>query len=137
MSTETGKIAIRDIEPTDSSFLFSTWKNSLYYTKPYRHIPRDIYNYSYDAVITKILNRPNVEVKVACLDANTDIILGYIAYEPKILHWIYVKEDWRRLGIAKRLFPAGIKASTHITELGSALMPDDMVFNPFILNGSQ
>ncbi len=132
MSLAEAKILVRDIEPADLDFIQASWKNSLCYTKPYRYIPKSIFYNFYSSVISRIIGRPGIEIKSAVLETEPNIVLGFVVYEPGIIHWIYVKEDWRRLGIAKRLMPKGIKYSSHITELGWQIMPESIDYNPFI-----
>ena len=66
-------------------------------------------------IIEKVFLDPNVAVKIACLTEDPEVILGYSITEGDIIHWVYVKEMWRKQGIAKMLLPKNIKTATNLT----------------------
>lgn len=109
-------IAIRDLEPEDYNFVYATWNKSYCFGNPsFRKIPQtDFYKYQ-SCVIRHLLTKPGVQKKVAVLKEDPDIILGYAFYEDDIAHYVFVKDDWRRIGIAKGLLPLGIQTITHST----------------------
>lgn len=128
-------LSIRDVDVQDLNFIFSSWKRSLYYTKPYRYIDPSTYHRCHGQLIERILNSPNVQIKVACLEDDPNIIVGYSVFQPKTLHWIYVKEDWRRQRIADKLYPQGVQFCSHMTAtfhiIRSANPRYWVVFNPY------
>lgn len=72
------------------------------------------------------------QVKVACLEEEPDVVLGYAVYEGETLHWVFVKKAWRKLEIASKLVPKKISRITHITKLGKSLKDKEWVFDPFL-----
>ena len=49
---------------------------------------------------------PHVTVRVACDSTDPDAILGFVVYqgsETSIVHYVHVRKDFRRLGIARAL----------------------------------
>ncbi len=69
---------------------------------------------------------------VACLKSDPDVILGYSVSEPGVLHWVFVKPDWRRIGIANDLIPKGIHTVTGFTRVGDIIRRHkNLKFNPF------
>lgn len=73
---------------------------------------------------------------VACLTEDPDVLLGYAISSPEALHYVFVKEAWRRRGIASRLLgPVGAyKHVTHLTEATEELRNKyRMGFNPFLI----
>lgn len=130
-------ITIRLAEPTDTNFIHATFLRGLYYGNSWFNlIPRDIFFPTYQKVVTALLASPNTLVTVACLKEDQDIIVGFsiISIDGEILHWVSVKKDWRRNGIAKALVPKNTKSVSHITKLGLELLPklENVIFNPFI-----
>lgn len=85
---------------TDEAFLYESWiKNTRV-----RACPVDLVVNGQRNRINRLLRRPDINIQVACLDENTDLILGYIVMEgPNRLHWIYVKGKYRQAGIAREL----------------------------------
>lgn len=127
-------ISIRQAIPEDLNFVMATWLRGLYYGNPwFKEIKKDNFMAKYHDIITKVLSKETTRVKVAALIDDQNIILGYSVQEPALLHWIFVKEAWRRMGIAKRLTPERIDVTTHLTVLGRKLKPQDMEFNPFLI----
>lgn len=61
--------------------------------------------------VRALLARPESVLRVACLPDDSDAILGWAALsadEPPTLHYVYVRKDARKQGIA-RLLLAGVE----------------------------
>lgn len=126
-------VEIRNGIVTDKDLIHATWLRPLYYDNDlFGEIDRDQYFKTYDQVIKKILERPAIWVRIACLRDDPDVILGYAVVEKDILHWVYIKKAWRELGLAKKLIPPYITQFSHATNLGLMIRPKDWIFNPFI-----
>lgn len=120
----------------DIAFIFATWLRGLYYGNDwFEAIPKDIFMENYHRVVEALLEKPSVEIRISCLKEDPSTILGYaiIERDRNAIHWIFVKEAWRRFGIAKSLIPEDQKwvMATHLTKLGKRLKPREMIFNPF------
>jgi hypothetical protein len=87
----------------------------------------------YHKVIEALLNNENINVSVACLDDDHDVILSYCIYSDESIHWVYTKPAWRKFGIAKHIIPSSIKNVTHLTKVGRAIKPREWVYNPFLI----
>lgn len=122
-------LTIRFKKIEDEPFIYSSWLNSLYAngiwrnmrtvgTKKQPFMDRKII-FKYQTVIAHLLAKSNVSVNIACLKDDADIIVGYSVHErmPRdtILHWVYVREDWQREGIARDLCPKNYTIITHLT----------------------
>lgn len=133
-------ISIRDYLPTDESFLYKTWLDGLKYGNTQNKLDKDVnqenehwFKYSFEEleyshfcakyrkIIKHIISKPNTKVRIACLIDDPDTIIGYIITEPQILHWVYVRNDWRNIGIARDLIPDNITYVTHLTKPGIAI----------------
>ena len=66
-------------------------------------IPPSLSLYYHDIILKKILT--NCTLLVACDPEDPDVIWGYVAFDTKdpVLHFVYVKGAFRRMGIGTRL----------------------------------
>jgi hypothetical protein len=139
-------IKIRDMAESDKGFIYSTWLNAVYFgnkwakdVDPIKGAPIDVWGeieegpfYAcYRNVIEKLLAR--CITKIACLKEDEDVILGYANYENDVLHFVFVKDAWRRVGIAKKLVPKGITSITHLTKIGHYAKRKSWKYNPFLI----
>ncbi len=132
---------IRDAEEGDRPFIFSTWLRGMFYGNQwFGQVPKDIFMANYHRVIENLLESPGTIVKVACLTDDKDIILGYSVYrdagDGSVLDYVFVKQAWRKVGIGKSLVPSDVKAVTHLTEQGRAMLKTKLPnahFNPFLI----
>lgn len=130
-------VTTRDFKQEDYNFILATWLRGLYYGDSwFKEIPKQLFMESYQKVIVALLNTPGLQVKVSCLKEDPDVILGYAVYKGSTLHWVYVKSNWRRIGIMKSLVPNYTTTITHLTKLGLSLLKrrEGVVFNPFALS---
>lgn len=130
---------IRKMNDEDRSFIFATWLRCYKHDSPLtKYIRRDLFFARHKAVIEKIL--ASCEVDVACDGNDKDLIFGYIAHEKGIIHFVYVKEPFRKLGIAKKLWQ-GVKnykdcQTSHLTYSLLDLWTANIInceFNPYLL----
>lgn len=129
-------VVARPFQVSDFEFIISTWIRGLYYGNSwFKEIPKDIFMKFYQRVITDIMASQNTTAWVACLKEDPDVIVGYAAFHlPDVVHYVYVKEAWRHLGIASYLVkPHAPKYCSHLTKAGLKLKPKEMIFNPFNL----
>lgn len=102
----------------------------------FRLIPHEIYKENYDKYLRSVIQRKDTIIRLAVLNPDRDIILGFSILEPGVLHYVYVARDYRLQGIGKALIPQhDFDAFTHITEIGLKLWPKKFpkaIFNPFI-----
>lgn len=150
---KTDLIATRPYKPEDRNFIISIWLSSLKYGnsgKDHRGemiyswfgaMPDELYREKFGQIFTKMINDPKITFMVACLRDDEDTILGFVSYElsKKALHWIFVRPDWRKIGIANMLLPPSIyeqiKVITHLSFKGWRLNKIKLKaeFNPFLL----
>lgn len=138
--------AIRDPKEADISFIYATWLNSYYSDSHYAYYNNDqarncvrktIYFESYRQIIDHILL--DAKVKVACKQDDEDVIFGYLVHEPKLIHYCFVKDAFRGLGVAKSLLESADNAfEFECTHLTKRLQPylrrnKHITFNPYKL----
>lgn len=93
--------------PTADEFplIFDSWANSFRKSPWAGCIPNHLYDVTSRATIDGILNRG---ARVNCAVVDLEIgrrVLGYSVSEPSrgILHWLYVKRDYRKMGVGTSL----------------------------------
>jgi hypothetical protein len=139
-------ITIRSLEPNDLRFIYATMLRGLYYgCHFYGAIEKSAFFSAYQEVLVKILSKTHLTPCIAVLTEDPECILGYSLVERRvaseaadrsdILHFIYVKNAWRKQGIAKRLLQGSkITTTTHITDLGNSIRNQrGWAFNPFLI----
>lgn len=141
MLQKTDLVAYRPLKEEDRNFIYATWLRGLYYDKDgwFREIPKDIFMENYHRAIERVLSSPHINVRVACLKDDADVILGYSVSrkypEAEVLDWVFVKSAWRGIGVTKGLIPNQIQAVTHLTTPGKAILRKkfpDAIYNPFL-----
>lgn len=119
----------------DRAFVFSSW------LKSYRDSMPLVWNGTYYAgqhsLIERLLDDAQTQVVVASPIDDDLTILGWaVRSKPstlRALHYVYVKEAFRRMGIGASL--AGeFQVATHMTRYGQlALKGRPVVYNPYLL----
>lgn len=138
MITKAELITIRNYRPEDEDFVFSTFLLGLYHGDTwFSKIKKPVFLHHYRLILKQLLNHPNVKINVSCLKDDADVILGYsvLSKNEQILHWVFIKSAWRKIGIARSLVPNTINTVTHLTAVGLSLLKkyDNVSFNPFVL----
>lgn len=138
MSEFAGLYDIRDAKLNDKNFILATFLRGLYYGDSwFSLIPKSVFMANYKKVAETLAVSPRTTIKIACLKEDPDVIIGYsiLSADYQTIHWVYVKEKWRRLGIARSLVPSRPTAVSHLTALGKSLLTkfDNVIFNPFAL----
>lgn len=130
---------LRDAEASDISFIYDSFMKSYKADGPLGKITtKRVFFQEFPQVIDRILSTSKVQIM--CLSEEPKIIVGYIIFQPQLIHYIFVKEPFRRNGIAKTLksHALGLNDSftyTHITHHVKKLLTKypDALFNPFKL----
>lgn len=107
------KVILRAYNPeTDSAFILDSWSKRLFHGKkprPPKSWFREFFNHA-KAVLE------NAKVYVACTEDAPDTITGYSIVKDNILHFVYVKIGYRRVGIGTLLVSnKGIRYLAFIT----------------------
>ena len=129
-------IKIRDAHPEDINFIYATWLRSYRRDSDVGRQARNLVYYKeYNKVIDHLLTSSTI--KVACLDDDEVVILGYAVFDRDNIHYVFVKEAFRRLGIAKRLIESSLilpETCTHSTYIAEVIIEKfKLTYNPFSL----
>lgn len=134
---DTLQIVVRPVKPEDHNFIFSAWLKGQYFGNSYfRQIPQDLYFEGYARTIAELLSpfHPEgpVTIRIACDEGSPEWISGFSVSRGNDLYWVYVKENFRRQGIATLLIESeNIKTAKSTTKAGRAFMDKKgIIFNP-------
>lgn len=134
-----GLYNIRPVNLNDKNFIIKSFLLGLYHGDSwFTRIPKRIFMDYYKHIVVALITSPKVVINVACLPDDPEVILGYAvtSTDKDTVHWVYVKEKWRKQGIMKSLLPSSFKYTTHLTSLGYAILTNKykhVIFNPFKL----
>lgn len=114
-------VTYREVRPDDESFIYSSWLKSFRAGSTWAaEIPGQIYFSNHKKVIARLLGEAGVVV--AANPEATDQIFGYGVYQPTaggvtVLHYVYVKHPYRRLGIGSDMVRVVRQISGHEQDL--------------------
>jgi hypothetical protein len=130
-------VIIRNYKKEDEAFVYSTFLLGVYHGESwFSKIQKSIFLHNYRLFLNKLIAFENTQIKIACLKDDEDTLVGYsiMTKSEDTLHWVFVKNAWRKIGVAKTLVPNTIKNVTHLSSQGEKIMETHpgMVFNPFL-----
>lgn len=124
-------------------FIYDSWILSFKKSVWAGCVPNSLWFDTQRTVIREILDRgATVLVAVSPIAGREDEfpgirrVMGYVVAEPKhhVLHWLYVKNDYRGMGIGKALLaavcPDGEWLYTHRTKASAGFLGRRFVWNP-------
>lgn len=116
----TPELLLRRPEPGDRNFIVDAWLNSNVQLATRLHMPRSLYRRHQRRLIDRLWSDPECTWLVACLPKDPSFIFGWACGEASdagpVLHFTYVKQSARRMGVATallRAFFAGVEG-THL-----------------------
>lgn len=96
---------IRELDPDDRGYVISSWREGHKQAPKMCRVPWSYYKYSHGALIKQAFD--GAEVLGAYVE---DVLIGYVVFtrgkRVHTLHWLYVKKDARKNGIATALLEA-------------------------------
>jgi GNAT superfamily N-acetyltransferase len=116
---ERALVETRPMTEGDRSYVFSTWLNSYWPTASgirYRHRSKVDYQRTHDARI-KLALLEGMRVTVGFDSEFPGVIVGWVAHTNGTLHFLYVRKELRRNGVARELLAtaSGLWAHSHAT----------------------
>lgn len=135
-------ILIRPYKEEDHNFICSSYIKSTYFNSIDKTI-RMVKKIEHDRAMDRKINEMILSsvTLVAVPENDTDLIAGYIMFTYDCCHYVYVKNDFRKMGVATELFKAatlpkeGLVVS-HINKTTLEIMQHLSIsfdFNPFKL----
>jgi hypothetical protein len=135
-------VLYRNLQETDKEFLFSSWLKSFRNGTMVRNIPNAVYYANHHKVIENLMR--DAKTIICCNADDPSIIYGYICYDyidsQFVLHFMYIKQLYRKLGIAQDLLSATgndfnkLGCYTHQTLVAIAKEESlNLVYHPYLL----
>lgn len=108
-------LLIRPAREGDMAFVIDAWKRSYEASPAVRGADREHYRAEMSRAIRRLCSRATV--RVACASEDDDHVVGFAAFsQPEgaraELHYVYVKKDFRGMGIARKLL-ADVSVGTY------------------------
>lgn len=128
-------IFVRAMTAADRPFVFGTWLASYQQALDVRGVRPDTYKAGMTARIAALLARGRTVVAVETAAPTAG--LGWCCSEGDTVHFVYVKRDARRHGVATAMLPPEARAYSHRTYLVQHLRrAATMQFDPFAIEGA-
>lgn len=100
----------------------SRWMRSYRHCNDYmKLVDPAAYYQAYGVYILNILSRPTTVVRLAVLQEDHDVVLGFGVAENTLLHYVEVPTAYRKQGIGRNLVPEKVEWFSHLTKLGMKL----------------
>ena len=97
------EFSIRVGTADDNGFIAKSWLETLRASHEARAIDSAIFSRHHSRIISNVLRRQSVTVRIAH-PADSDFeILGFAVLAPGKIHFVYVRKAFRKFGIAKKL----------------------------------
>ena len=137
MTTNNPPVVLRDIQESDMPFVIDSWFNSHLKAKS---CIKAIYDKEQRILIKRILANPKTTTEILCLETDNDHIIGFICYQgTSILHYVYIKSPFRKLGLGRNLVKTCLTDSKIFITHTNTLWTDAFIkafFNPYLLTNS-
>jgi hypothetical protein len=131
MEKETRAI-IRDANTgSDHAFLYSSWRNALWFAEKRDPKASDLFYKEASEYIAALLKDPEAKIRIACLSDDPDMLLGWSLMRGDHLEFVYVKIDYRRKGIGRILTHDVRMFSPPQTKIGKSLAEKFLKEKPY------
>ena len=101
------EFAIRPMVSTDEPFVYRAWLEGAWSHFPGNIVmPKGEFMQRWHELIELILDNQRNSAVVAHVEGQPDMLLGFAVGEARCLHWAYVKQAFRGMGIATAMIGA-------------------------------
>ncbi len=120
--SEGARVVIRDYDPKiDAPFVYASWRNALWFAEIRDEKLSDAFYSNASKDIRTLLNQKGVTTRIASVVNEPDFFVGYSVMSGTHLHWVYVKESYRRQGVAKLLSKGFRTISPPLTKVSKVI----------------
>ncbi len=128
---------LRSARASDMAFVIDAWKKSYEGAPAVRGADREHYRVEMTRAIRRLCDR--AEIRIATAPDDDDHLLGFAAFvttdDGAELHYVYVKQDFRKMGIARALL-ADLKVTAYTFLSNTARPPKGWAYRPrFTIDG--
>lgn len=138
-------ISFRKVEEGDVPFIYNAWLKSYKDSPCGKTLVSDIFFTNHKLIVKGLISDPNVNLLLAVNPENSSQIYGFACVEstPTVstVHYVYVKYNFRKFGIAGGLVRAiepqieKIRFFTHLPrEWRDIVQKYNVVYNPYLLD---
>lgn len=100
-------LGFRSFHESDHAFIFATWLRCYRHTSYFsKRIRNPEFFKGHWKIVDAILKKPSTQVLIAHPRDDEETILGYLVCDlenRKLVHFLYVKETFRMMGIARKM----------------------------------
>ena len=111
-------VRVRPAHAGDVGFIIDTWRQSFREESYLFRYNRDLYFRLMSMHITGLMKGAGAMLLVACDPSDEDTIVGFVALTGPELHYVYVRDSFRKHGVA-RLLLSGQDVETHSFQTGA------------------
>lgn len=130
----------------DENFIFSSYLKSFRCSSDNLRMDNDVYFFNFKRIIEHLVAKNNISI--LCDVADHNLVIGYCIHDTRnddvtVIHYIYVRYTFRKLGMARILFQAATKGNkvtvaTHCNRVLDDIRRNpnycDIQYNPFLRN---
>jgi hypothetical protein len=141
MSKQELPIALRHTHAEDIPFMFNSWLQSYRHSLHVKNISNTVFYGEHHKILERIMKRS--EAIIACNPIDQTQIYGYLVFERitgvLVVHYAYVKQTYRRLGILKQMLDKAGRAGeepfvySHETHIANKIaIRFRALYNPYV-----
>ena len=123
-------VTIRAFRDTDKPFILDSWVNSIVYSTPSLFwCPKSVLKSNYRRIVDKLIDARPELFRVLVNEDDEDQIFGWSCTDDDATHFVYVKEEFRRLRLGWSLWGSDVVSNwTKVCE--SIQKRRDMEYKP-------
>lgn len=134
-------VKYRPHKESDINFIYSTWLKSYRQSSWAEMMPNSVFFSQHAEIIKQIIARPTTSITIICNPEDEEQVYGYLVSEANhsILHFAYIKYNYRKLSMMKTLLSTFGKSThnTFITHLprhfNNIKDKYGLIYNPYLL----
>ena len=121
---------LRPMTKDDEGFVYRAWLEGYWQHCPESaYMPKSEWFCRWHRVIERLLEAEATQVQVAHVENQPDVLLGFACATLGVLHWAYVKQTFRGLGICRSLVSA-TSATGYISHWSPHLTDTEWAYRP-------
>lgn len=136
---------LRETTSNDTNFIFNSFLRSFHAAYPNKYVPDALFYKPQSRIITYLLD--TADCLIACYPEAPEQIIGWILSQPRseatVIHYLYIKNQYRKQGIAKDILSQVLNGNSLV--IASHLCDDfgimrkkvpgaKVIYDPFLIN---